>query len=168
MSRTRSKYSNPDFQFVRFSLGGLDFGLDISSVREIIRYTALVSAECPPFAVGAVRVRSMLIPVIDLASRFSLSSPDAKTSMIIIVSIDSLIAGLMVDAVSDIALGAMDFTLRPEGQGRPWDKMVEARVEADSGPVLILSAAELLTPDEKAMLAAPSAPDGAGGAPISA
>lgn len=157
MKKTRSKYSSPDFQFVRFSLSGREFGLDVSSVKEIIRYAAPQPGNCPAFAEGVVKVRSMLVPVIDLKKRFLMPDENFNSQKIIIASIDSLIAGLLVDAVSDITLGAKEFTLRPEGEGAPWDQLVEARVEAESGPVLILSASGLLTEEEKTALLEPSA-----------
>lgn len=162
MKKIRSRYSSPDFQFVRFSLAGHEFGLDVSSVKEIIRYTAPQPGQCPAFAEGLVKVRSMLVPVIDLKKRFLMPECELKSTKIIIASIDSIIAGLMVDAVSDITLGAKEFTLKPEGEGAPWDALVEARVEAESGPVLILSASGILTAEEKTALSEPAAPSGTG------
>lgn len=155
MKKIRSKYSNPDFQFVRFSLAGLEFGFDVSSVKEIIKYKTPEQGNCPEFAEGVVKVRSMSVPLVDLRKRFGLSGTPAKSPMIIIASLNSLIAGLIVDAISDITLGAKEFTLRPDGEGRPWDHIVEARVEAETGPVLILSTSELLRPEEKSTLSGP-------------
>lgn len=155
MKKIRSKYSNPDFQFVRFSLAGHEFGLDVASVKEIIRYRSPEQGGCPPFAEGTVRVRSMIVPVIDLGKRFGLSAVSSKSSMILITSIDSIIAGLIVDGISDVALGAREFTLKPEGEGHPWDAVVEARVEAETGPIFILCAQELLTNEEKQALSGP-------------
>lgn len=155
MRKIRSKYSNPDYQFVRFNLAGLEFGLDVSSVKEILKFKAPEEGCCPEFAEGVVKVRSMSVPLIDLRKRFGMSGEPAKSPMIIIASIDSLIAGLIVDSISDVTLGAKEFTLRPEGEGRPWDNAVEARVEAETGPVLILSTSELLRPEEKNALSGP-------------
>ncbi|MBI2400565.1 MAG: chemotaxis protein CheW [Deltaproteobacteria bacterium] len=72
MKKARSKYSNPDFQFIRFRLSGHEFGLDVSAVREIIKYRAPEACEYPPFIEGFIRVRSILVPLIDLRKRFSL------------------------------------------------------------------------------------------------
>jgi purine-binding chemotaxis protein CheW len=162
MKKIRSKYSNPDFQFVRFSLAGHEFGLDVSAVREIIKYRAPAPGGNLPFAEGYIRVRSMLVPVIDLKKRFSLPQTSLESSMIIIGLIDSLIAGLIVDKISDITLGAKDFTLSPGGTGFPWDHLVEAEVESEDSHVLILNADGLLTPEEKAALSSPLEPGGQG------
>ena len=155
MKKIRSKYSNPDFQFVRFSLAGHEFGLDVSAVREIVKYRAPVPGAALPFAEGYISVRSMQVPVIDLRKRFSLPHTSLESPMIIIGLIDSLITGLIVDAISDVALGAKEYTLSPGGQGFPWDRLVEAEVDSEGAHVLILNADGLLTPEEKTALARP-------------
>lgn len=155
MNKQRSKYSSPDFQFIRFTLCGHEFGLDVSAVREIIKYRAPETGERPPFTEGFLRVRSILVPVIDLRKRFFLPASPLESSMIIISSIDSLIAGLIVDAVSDITPGARDFTSKPSATGFPWDHLVDAEVEFEGLRVLILKAESILTPEEKAALSGP-------------
>lgn len=155
MKKMRSKYSNPDFQFVRFSLAGHEFGLDVASVREIIRYSAPVQGSPLPFIEGYIGIRSMLVPVIDLKKRFSLPGASLESSMIIIGLVGSLITGLIVDSISDITLGAKDFTLSPAGRGFSWDHFVEAEVESEGAHVLILNADSLFTPEEKSALSSP-------------
>jgi purine-binding chemotaxis protein CheW len=158
MKKARSKYSNPDFQFVRFRLAGHEFGLDVSAVREIIKYKTPETGGHPPFAEGFVRIRSMLVPVIDLKKRFSLPPSTPESLMIIIASVDSIITGLIVDAISDITPGVRDFTLKPAGAGFPWDALVEAEVESEGAHVLVLNADSLLTKEEKAALSGPLTP----------
>jgi len=155
MKKIRSKYSSPDFQFVRFTLAGHEFGLDVVSVREILKYRAPVQGAPLPFIEGYIGIRSMLVPVIDLKKRFSLPGEPLESSMIIVGLIDSLIAGLIVDSISDITLGAKDFTLSPGGRGFSWDRIVDAEVESEGAHVLILNADSLLTPEEKSALSSP-------------
>lgn len=155
MKKPRSKYSNPDFQFIRFTLCGHEFGLDVAAVREIIKYRAPETGDRPPFTEGFLRVRSILVPVIDLRKRFSLPPSPLESSMIIISSVDSLIAGLIVDAISDITPGARDLTSKPAGAGSKWDHLVDAEVEFEGSRVLILNADSILTAEEKATLSGP-------------
>lgn len=157
MKKPRSKFSSQDFQFVRFTLSGHEFGIDVAAVREIIKYRAPESGVHPPFSEGFIRVRSMLVPVIDLRKRFLLPLSPLESSMIIISSVDSLIAGLIVDAISDVTPGAWDIALKPAGSGAPWDDTVEAEIELDGSAVLILNPDLLLTPEEKAALSGPLA-----------
>lgn len=155
MKKARSKYSNPDFQFIRFRLSCHEFGLDVSAVKEIIKYRATETGEHPPFTEGFIRIRSILVPVIDLRKRFSLPLLPLESSMIIVSSIDSLIVGLIVDSIADITPGARDLTSRPAAAGSNWDHIVEAEVELDGSRVLILKAESILTPEEKAALSGP-------------
>lgn len=157
MKKARSKYSSPDFQFVRFRLSGHEFGLDVSAVREIIKYRAPETGERPVFTEGFIRVRSILVPVIDLRKRFSLPPSPLESSMIIISSVDSLIAGLIVDAISDVTSGAKDLASKPSAAGFPWDHLVEMEVETEGARVFILNAESILTPEEKAVLSGPLA-----------
>lgn len=157
MKKARSKYSSPEFQFIRFRLSDHEFGLDVSAVREIIKYRAPETGEYPPFIEGVIRVRSILVPVIDLRKRFSLPPSSLESSMIIVSSVDSLIAGLIVDAISDITPGTRDLTSKPLAIGSKWDHMVEAEVEFEGSRVFILNAESILAPEEKAALSGPLA-----------
>ncbi len=152
----RSKYSSSDFQFVRFTLAGHEFGLDVASVREIIKYRPLETGCQPPFAEGFIKIRSIMVPVIDLGKRFSLPPARRESAMIIISSVDSLIAGLIVDSISDITPGARDLALKTASCGGfPWDNMVESEVDLEGCQVKILNAALLFTPEERSALNGP-------------
>lgn len=157
MKKIRSKYTQPDFQFIRFRLGHAEFGIDVASVREIMRLKApLTQNGAPPFISGLINVRSMTIPLIDLRKRFGIPSDLTENSRIIITSIESFITGLIVDEVSDIALGAKEVTLKPEPRGEAWDYCLEALVDTENGKVLIIEPSRLLTDEEKKALSCPA------------
>ncbi|HBG45491.1 MAG TPA: hypothetical protein DDW94_00715 [Deltaproteobacteria bacterium] len=155
MKKVRSRYIQPDFQFIRFRLGKHEFGMDVSRVKEIVRLKEVVAEGVPGFLEGRVKVRSMLIPALDLRRRFSLPVVQSENVRIIVCSVDSLIIGLIVDEVSEITLAAKEATLRPEAKGDAWDGCVEASVDTDSGKVIILDTARILTDAEKRALASP-------------
>ncbi len=158
MKKVRSKYTQPDFQFIRFRLGSREFGLDVVCVKEIMR---LRSAEkdslAPPFVSGFMKVRSMTIPLIDLRQRFAFPLDITENSRVIIASIETFIVGLIVDEVSDIALGAKEVTLKPEHMGEVWDHCLDAMVDTGAGKVLILEPSRLLGDEEKRALSCPPA-----------
>lgn len=156
MKSFRSKYTRPDFQFIRFRLGTIEFGIEIGEVKEILRLKEPQKAQwAPGFIEGLIKVRSMTLPVIDLRKRFSFQAAPAETARIIVTSADSLIIGLIVDEVSDIALGAREVTLRPEPSGSGWDDCLEVTVETGSGKVLIINPSKVLSDEEKRFLACP-------------
>lgn len=158
MKKVRSRYSHPDFQFVRFRLGLMEFGIDVASVREIIRFSEAERQDgAPDFIEGFLNLRSISVPVIDLRKRFRFPDPLTDGCRVLLTAIDGRIAGLVVDEVTDITMGASEFTLRPECLGDAWDGCIEAAIDTPEGKVLIINTSEMLTAHEKGLLKAPFA-----------
>ena len=67
-----------EFQVVVCQLGAESYGLDISSVYEIIRFQASTAVPTAPgFVDGVINLRGRIIPVVDMASRFGLRRSEA-------------------------------------------------------------------------------------------
>lgn len=157
MVKIRSKYTHPDCQFTCFKLDGVEFGISIKCVKEVIKCRDVRSLEDgPDFIEGVVKLRSMSVPVVDLRKRFAIKSKSFRHTRIIIVSVGGRITGFMVDEVRDIMAGGKK--LKPkikEGDENPWDSYVESVIETGAGPVRILDLARLFTPEELSQLDAP-------------
>jgi purine-binding chemotaxis protein CheW len=93
-----------DKQLVIFELADEHFGVDIASVESIIKMQAITRVpHAPQFVEGVTNLRGKVLPVIDLRSRFGLSSQEnTKTSRIIVVSISGTNLGMVVDGVSEV------------------------------------------------------------------
>lgn len=157
MVKIRSKYTHPDFQYTCFTIDGMNFGIGINCVKEIVRCRDLIPVvDAPDFIEGAVRLRSMAVPVVDLGRRFEVRGK-SRPSRIIIVSVNGRITGLLVDEVRDIMTGGKE--LRPtKGNGdgcEPWSSCVETVLETGNGTVTVLDLARLFTPEELTLLDAP-------------
>ncbi|HAO93882.1 MAG: hypothetical protein A2X99_03765 [Deltaproteobacteria bacterium GWB2_55_19] len=152
--KPKSKYSHPDFQFVSFSLSSLEFGLDVRDVKEIIRLGEIERPSgAPAFLEGFLRLRTILVPLIDLRKRFSLPTPMNDETRVIICLMEARIAGLAVDEVTDIAAGGHEAGSKPyEG---PWAGCVDAVIETRQGPVRIINLKRLLSAEEKGYLSGP-------------
>ncbi|HAA90701.1 MAG: Chemotaxis signal transduction protein [Thermoanaerobacterales bacterium 50_218] len=92
-------------KLVVFELAGELYGLDIFDVREIIKDTPVTKIpRAPDFVEGVVNLRGKLIPVIDLRKRFGFEEGEkTEETRIIIVDISGQEAGLVVDAVEEVA-----------------------------------------------------------------
>ena len=124
-------------------------------VKEIIRLREASRApDCPPFLEGFIRLRNIVVPVVDLRKRFSLPFAESEHARIIIISVEGLIAGLVVDEVNDVAAGGTQMTDN-FSEAEPWNGCVEAAVETQGVTVRIINPSALLTDDEKAFLSAP-------------
>lgn len=91
-------------QLVTFSIGEEEFGVNILKVQEIIRTMEITKVpRSPEFVEGVINLRGKVIPIIDLRRRFGLiSKPEDKDTRIIVIEINSIIVGFVVDAVSEV------------------------------------------------------------------
>ena len=89
-------------QLVVFSLGEEEYGLPITHVQEIIRYTEPRGvASQTPWIKGVISLRGKIVPVYDLASRLGLHG-SAETFKIIIVESGDDMAGVIVGDVQEV------------------------------------------------------------------
>ena len=99
-----------EFQVVVCQLGQESYGLDISSVYEIIRFqecTAVPAA--PSFVDGVINLRGIIIPVMDMASRFGQNRGETtKSTRIIVAGTNGRRVGLVVDAVTEVLMVSED------------------------------------------------------------
>ncbi len=91
-------------QLVTFSIGEEEFGVDILKVQEIIRTMEITKVpRAPEFVEGVINLRGKVIPIIDLRRRFGLSSKvHDNHTRIIVIEINSMIVGFVVDSVSEV------------------------------------------------------------------
>ena len=104
MEETLKKQDAELLQLVTFSIGEEEFGVDILSVQEIIRMMDITKVpRAPEFVEGVINLRGKVIPIIDLRRRFGLTTRDHdKHTRIIVIEINNMIVGLVVDSVSEV------------------------------------------------------------------
>jgi purine-binding chemotaxis protein CheW len=97
-------------QIVVCQLGQESYGLDISSVYEIIRFQECTAVPAsPPFVDGVINLRGRIIPVMDMASRFDQRrSETSKSTRIIVAGTNGMRVGLVVDAVTEVLMVSED------------------------------------------------------------
>ncbi len=92
-----------DMQVVVFSLGGEEYSVDISMVREIIRMVDLTRIpKLPEFIEGVINLRGQITTVIDLRKRFEMEPIVNDNNRIIIVDSKGEPIGIIVDSVSEV------------------------------------------------------------------
>ncbi|WP_300922940.1 chemotaxis protein CheW [uncultured Desulfovibrio sp.] len=104
MDPSRKKQDDELLQLVTFSIGEEEFGVNILKVQEIIRTMEITKVpRAPEFVEGVINLRGKVIPIIDLRRRFGLA-PKAhdKNTRIIVIEINNVIVGFVVDAVSEV------------------------------------------------------------------
>jgi purine-binding chemotaxis protein CheW len=105
-------------EFLAFTLGNEEYGIDILKVQEIRGYEAVTRiANAPEFLKGVINLRGIIVPIVDMRIKFNLGTPTYdQLTVVIILNIGSRVVGMVVDSVSDV------MTLLPE-QVRPAPEM---------------------------------------------
>ena len=104
MSGTIQISRNDVRELIAFRTGTQEFCVNVRSVREIRGWTPATSLpHAPEFVLGVINLRGIALPIIELATRlgFRSTEPTARHA-IIVVECGRQVAGLLVEAVSDI------------------------------------------------------------------
>jgi purine-binding chemotaxis protein CheW len=106
-------------QLVVFSLAEEEYGIPITLVQEIIRYSAPRPIPGSPFHVeGVINLRGRIIPVVDLRARFGMGGSRPEEAKIGIVEMETLVVGVVVDEVREVlTVDAAQCEPTPEGAG---------------------------------------------------
>ena len=101
-------------QLVTFKLENEEFGVDILKVQEINRMLTITKIpNAPPFVEGVINLRGKIIPIVDLRKRLGFNSRAYdKSTRIIVVELDGLVLGFIVDSVSEV-LRVSESTVEP-------------------------------------------------------
>ena len=91
-------------EFLAFTLGDEEYGIDIQNVQELRSYDTVTRlANSPEFIKGVVNLRGIIVPIIDMRIKFSLGTPVYdQFTVVIILSIAGRVMGMVVDSVSDV------------------------------------------------------------------
>jgi purine-binding chemotaxis protein CheW len=96
--------SDGERQLVVFDLAGESYGVEINTVREIIRMQEVTHVpDSPAYVEGVMNLRGSVIPVVDLRRRFGLAVTEATAdSRVVVVDISGEGIGVIVDAVTEV------------------------------------------------------------------
>ena len=91
-------------QFITFTLGAEEYGIDIMVVREIKGWTdTTMIPNAPTHVRGVINLRGVIVPIFDLRARFGMGlTVTTAMHVVIIVAAGTRTVGLLVDTVSDI------------------------------------------------------------------
>lgn len=91
-------------KYLTFTVDNEEYGIGIRSVTEIISMQPINTLpEVPGFVKGIVNLRGKIIPVVDMRLRFGKDEAAyTDRTCIVVVETQSLLAGLIVDQVSEV------------------------------------------------------------------
>ena len=104
-------------EFLTFTLGQEEYGMDIIKVQEIRGYDAVTHiANTPEFIKGVINLRGIIVPIVDMRIKFHLNHAEYnELTVVIILNVAKRVIGMVVDGVSDvITLNADQIKPAPE------------------------------------------------------
>jgi purine-binding chemotaxis protein CheW len=137
-------------QYVTFTLGNVDYGIEILSVQEFKGYSAVTPMpNMPAYVRGVMNLRGIIIPVFDLRVRFGLPAPLDELSVIVVAVVDSRTVGLVVDTVSDVIdIRQSDIQETPEFSSRVPTAFLRGLAKTGDQLVILLNLEHLVSLDD--------------------
>lgn len=144
-------------ELLTFSIGEELFGIEITSVREILTYPTMTTMpNMPIWMKGIMNLRGEVTPIIDLRIKFnSTQAPEYKEDTIVIAIVlpNGRMLGLVVDSVSDIESISNEQRLSPPiMENAEQSKMVKGLVEKDDKLIMIVNITKILSGEENRVL----------------
>ena len=107
MESTKAAENQPlvtNNEFLTFTLGQEEYGIDILKVQEIRGYDAVTTiANTSQFIKGVINLRGVIVPIIDMRIKFNLGSVVYnQQTVVIILNVAKRVVGMVVDSVSDV------------------------------------------------------------------
>lgn len=101
-------------EYLTFTLGAEEYGVDILKVQEIRGYDTVTRIpDAPDFIKGVINLRGTIVPVVDMRLKFKLGRVEYNEfTVMIILNVAQRIVGMVVDGVSDVMQLAPD-QIRP-------------------------------------------------------
>lgn len=143
--------NGPTLHLVTFSVDGEEYGIDISSVQEIIRVSQITAVpNAPDFVRGVINLRGRVIPVLNLRKRLEL--PDGvltKNSRIMVVECGAKVLGLLVDGVSHVIRIPTASVDTPPGEVDGTKAFVKGIGKIDSRLIMIMELDKVLAKETR-------------------
>lgn len=147
-------------QFLTFTIGEAEYGVDIMSVREVKGWVATTRLpNRPEYIRGVLNLRGLIVPIFDLRARFGQGLTDAtEKHVMVILAVGNRIAGLLVDAVSDIlTVGDAEIKPAPQGEVDAAAQFVSGLIAVEQRMVVLLDMEKLFNTEADSAVLAESA-----------
>ncbi|MFQ5652239.1 MAG: chemotaxis protein CheW [bacterium] len=145
-----------DGKFLSFSLGKEEYGIEIRHITEIIGTQNITELpDMPPFVKGVINLRGKVIPAIDVRLRFGFAEKEYnERTCIVVVNINDLAVGLIVDTVSEV-IDIPDSNVEPPPQvtNQAGSRFIKGLGKVDEDVKILLDTQRLLFDDELEQIA---------------
>ncbi len=122
-------------QMIIFQLAGIEFGLPVESVQEIVRPGAFVKVPLtPPYILGLTNLRGNILPVLDMRMRLGLPAPPPdEHSRLLVLRFEMGGVCLLVDEVREVRSYREEILEPPPETGEDFGGFVRWVAKFDRG-----------------------------------
>ncbi len=142
-------------EFLVFTLGDEEYGIDILKVQEIRGYDQVTRiANTPEFIKGVTNLRGVIVPIVDLRVKFSQGDVEYNDNTVVIVlNLGQRVVGIVVDGVSDVlSLTADQIRPAPEFAVTLSTEYLTGLGALGERMLILVNIEKLLNSDEMALL----------------
>ncbi len=136
-------------QYVTFTVGNEEYGVNILSVREIRGWTPESRLpNLPDYVRGVINLRGIIIPIFDLRARFGGGTTEVtKRHVVVVVQVGERTRGVLVDAISDILAISRDQIKSPPTMetGMVYSQYLSGLFTTENRMVTLLDVARLFS-----------------------
>ena len=132
-----------------FQLADKEYAIPVSHVQGIEKLMHITRVpKTPHFVKGVINLRGIVTPIIDLRERFNLPiSSDEETARIIIVMLENMEVGFVVDSANDVLDIAVDsIEQQPEVVGSLEEEFISGVAKLDKRLLILLHLDRILNP----------------------
>ena len=146
-----AKLQNEITQWVKFSLGGENYGIRVLKVQEIQRYSEISPIPgAPSYVLGIINLRGSVISVLNTREKFGLADYEiTDDSRIVILEAGPQVIGILVDSVAEvISLKTKDVDIAPNVGNEETAKFIEGVSNKGDDLLILLDAEKILNEEE--------------------
>ncbi len=144
-------------QYVIFQLAGEEFGIPVTQVREVIQVPNISFLPgVPEFIEGVITIRRHSVMVMDLYKRLNISKTGkSQGGFVLIVSIEGMIVGLLVDNVREVVVVEDAFVDSANKVANNYldTNAIKGIAHVGERTIIMLNVKYLLRPEERGALA---------------
>lgn len=138
-------------KYLTFTLNEEEYGIEILKVTGIIGMMDITPVpRTPEFVVGVINLRGKVIPITDLRIKFDMPTQEiTKLSCIIVVAVENLEMGVLVDSVSEVMdINGANIEDAPSFGTEVDTEFILGMGKKEDKVMILLNIAKVLTGDE--------------------
>lgn len=132
-----------------FQLADKEYAIPVSHVQGIEKLMHITRVpKTTRYVKGVINLRGVVTPIIDLRERFNLPvSPNEETTRIIIITLEDMEVGFVVDSANDVLdIAATSIEQQPEVVGSLEEDFISGVAKLDNRLLILLHLDKVLNP----------------------